>query len=187
MAESREDRNTRITKELWAAMENKDADTYERILRPDAKVWLSGDIIGARTTGNGADQHKSFREVVCNSPQEWGYTVMETTAQDERVAARVRCMTRQPNGKLYDQFFHFLFKFDDEGRIYEWYEHGDTEMITWGLWDGNQPWPPLTDEYRIKRFLSDRAKWPQAEGAKVITEETFATDVKPPVWEEEQQ
>ena len=174
MTETIEERNTRLTREVMRALENKDADTYERILSPDAKVWLSGDIIGSRTTGNGADQHKAFRDVVVNSPQKWRYNILETTAQDERVSVRLMCMTRMPSGKLYDQIFHFLLKFGEDGTIKEWYEHGDTEMITWALWDGNKPYPPLDDDFRINRFLEARKAWPQGDDAVEVTADDFA-------------
>lgn len=173
MAENIQDRNTRIAKEAIRCLERTDIKRLSEILNADAEVHIMGDLVHSRTMHVGQDVIDAFLAVGGDSGQKWRYNIADTVAQDDKVAIRVHELTRMAgSGKLYDVWFFFLFKFKDDGTIYEWIEHGDTDMIRWALNSEAHPWPPIPDEERIARFIEEHNKFNDPD-ALPVSEEDF--------------
>lgn len=150
--------NTRLARELIHALARNDVEYFAQAFTDDAVTVCIGETMSRDiTTGK---KMIAANRGVGGATLKWEYNIYETTAQDDRVAIEVESLHRRPNGKLYNNRYHFLMKFR-EGKIYHYTEYTDTEMVTWGLYDGQRPWPMPTEEERTKAFYERRALFPQ--------------------------
>ena len=66
------------------------------------------------------------------------FTVKAMTAEGERVAVEAESEGLHVSGKVYNNEYHFLFRFRD-GKIIEYKEYMDTERVTDILCGGQRP------------------------------------------------
>ena len=71
-------------------------------------------------------------------PQGIAFTIHAMTAQDDRVAVEASSRGMHASGREYRNQYHFLARLRD-GKLVEWKEHCDTEMITEVLCGGQRP------------------------------------------------
>jgi hypothetical protein len=71
-------------------------------------------------------------------PQGIAFTIHAMTAQDDRVAVEASSRGMHASGREYRNQYHFLARLRD-GKLVEWKEYCDTEMITEVLCGGQRP------------------------------------------------
>lgn len=71
-------------------------------------------------------------------PQGIAFTIHSITAQDDRVAVEASSCGLHASGREYRNQYHFLARLRD-GKLVEWKEYCDTEMITEVLCGGQRP------------------------------------------------
>jgi ketosteroid isomerase-like protein len=63
-------------------------------------------------------------------------TVLSTTAEGDRVAVEAESSGRLVDGRPYENQYHFLLRFDVDGRVLEFKEYLDTLYVFETLYDG---------------------------------------------------
>ena len=63
-------------------------------------------------------------------------TILSTTAEDDRVAIEAESHGRLVDGRPYENQYHFLLRFDADGRVVEFKEYFDTLYVFETLFDG---------------------------------------------------
>lgn len=72
-------------------------------------------------------------------PEGIRFTVSGITAEAQRVAVEAQSEGLHSSGQVYRNEYHFLFVFDDQGKILELKEYMDTERVTDVLCGGQRP------------------------------------------------
>ena len=120
------EQNKRTAEEFLAASATHDADRLASLMTDDATYWVQGKphlfpYAGEKTK---AEMYKYFQ-----TPSIFKDGLIQTlgavTAEDNRVSVEVEVRGIAPNGKLYNNTFHYLFIFRD-GKIARVKEYVDT-------------------------------------------------------------
>lgn len=119
-------RNKQIAMEFLAASAIHNSDRIAALLTDDASYWVQGKPHLFPYSGE-----KTKAEICAyfSTPSIFkdglSQTIGAVTAEDDRVAVEVEVEGIAPNGKLYNNTFHYLFVFSG-GRIAKVREYVDT-------------------------------------------------------------
>jgi ketosteroid isomerase-like protein len=120
------EQNKRIAREFLAASAVHDGDRIEALMTDDVVYWVQGKphlfpYAGQKTK---AEMVAYFRtpSIFADGLKQ---TIGAMTAEDDRVAVEVEVEGVAPNGKLYNNTFHYLFTFRD-GKVCGVREYVDT-------------------------------------------------------------
>ena len=133
------DDNKRRTLEFIEAIERGDADAIADTYCDAGRVVTMGNtlISGSR----GKDEIRQFAGGVLDAfPDGLKYTILNMTAEDDRVAVEATSEGRHVSGQAYKNHYHFLLTWRD-GELLELKEFMDTELVTDVICGGARPEP----------------------------------------------
>jgi uncharacterized protein len=106
------EQNKAIATELVAAISAGDTGAMERIIAEDCQWWVMGfprDLYLTRR-----QMTRGVRNIIGQVlPNGFNMTVRGITAENDRVAVEAEGHSHTVTGKLYNNFYHFLFVFRD--------------------------------------------------------------------------
>lgn len=129
--------NKQLTRNFFAAMNSGDSAALINAYADDGRVMTMGStlISGSR----GKEEIRQFAEGVLGAfPEGITFTVLNMTAEEDRVAVEAVSEGLHVSGRDYRNHYHFLFTWRD-GKLLELKEFMDTELITEILCGGNRP------------------------------------------------
>ena len=132
-----EDRNRELVRRFFAALNAGDTTALVDAYADDGEVWTSG-----RTLISGTFPKERVREsaggIFEAFPHGIEFTIHAMTAEGERVAVEAESRGVHRSGRLYNNLYHFLFRFRD-GKLVNLREYMDTELVTDVLCGGQRP------------------------------------------------
>lgn len=136
MSESEIERNKRLTREFIAAVARGDTEAIVAAYAEDGHVVTMGRTLISGTYAK--PQIAAAAKLVLEAfPQGLEFTIHGMTAEGERVAVEAESRGRHVSGQLYNNHYHFLFRWRD-GRLLELREYLDTEHATQVLCGGRR-------------------------------------------------
>lgn len=109
------------------------ADTYAE----DGKLYTMGNTLVSGTYDK-AQIREFAGSVLASFPGGLNYTVLNLTAENDRVAVEAIGEGVHVSGKPYKNHYHFLFVWRD-GKILQLKEYMDTELVTEVICGGQRP------------------------------------------------
>lgn len=131
------ERNKQRTIEFFDAMQRADANAIADTYAEDGRVVTMGNtlISGSR----GKEEIRAFAGGVLESfPAGLVFTILNMTAEEDRVAVEATSEGRHVTGQQYKNHYHFLLTWQ-EGELLELKEYMDTELVTAVLCGGAKP------------------------------------------------
>ncbi|MFK8049866.1 MAG: nuclear transport factor 2 family protein [Halioglobus sp.] len=131
------ERNKQQTIEFFDAMQRADANAIADTYAEDGRVVTMGNtlISGSR----GKEEIRAFAGGVLESfPAGLVFTILNMTAEEDRVAVEATSEGRHVTGQQYKNHYHFLLTWQ-EGELLELKEYMDTELVTAVLCGGAKP------------------------------------------------
>jgi ketosteroid isomerase-like protein len=123
-----EARNKQLVQAFFHALNHNDNTALLDAYAEDGRCVTMGN-----TLISGSYSKERVREYAAGVlqvfPQGLRFTVLAMTAEGERVAVEAESEGMHVSGKLYSNQYHFLFRFR-EGKVVEFKEYMDTEMVT---------------------------------------------------------
>ncbi len=109
------EQNKALAAELINAISTGDAETVKRLVHEDCKWWVMGFPRDRPLT---RDQMVRGSRAIIDQvlPGGFNMSVHGMTAEGDRVAVEAESRSNTVEGKLYNNFYHFLFEFRD-GRV----------------------------------------------------------------------
>jgi ketosteroid isomerase-like protein len=138
---SNAERNKRITREFFEAMSKGDTAKLLAAYHPSVRVYTMGHTLlsGVRTLEEVAPL---AAQVLGAFPKGIRFELKNITAEEDRVAVEAESDAVHVSGTPYHNYYHFLVRFSDDGRITEFKEYMDTELVTEILCGGQKGPPP---------------------------------------------
>jgi hypothetical protein len=117
--------NKEIVTKFFEYLTAADADALLNLYTDDVEVWTAGDL-----PLSGIHPRSELRGLIEGVsgvfPEGWRFTIVNLTAEDDRVAAQAEGTGKHVSGNVYRQKYHFLF-WIREGRIAKFSEYFDTK------------------------------------------------------------
>lgn len=117
----------RVALSFYKALEDKDPVALDRVLAPDAELWVIGS-----TPASGSCDKPRFMELFAHmratidGPMKFVFDAV--TAEDDRVAIMARGQMRTVDGKDYNNTYHFFVRVRGD-QVVEMREYMDTELL----------------------------------------------------------
>jgi ketosteroid isomerase-like protein len=131
------ERNKALAREFFDAMSNSDVaaivDAYaeDGRLHTMGRTLISGVFDKSQITQGASQVFNAFPEGI-------RFTINEITAEGDRVAVEAESFAIHASGKPYSNTYHFLMRYRD-GKLVDFKEYMDTEMVTDILCGGQRP------------------------------------------------
>lgn len=122
-------KNKELVRDFFAAFNAKDIPKAMEVFSDDLDYWIIGST---QVSG-----HKDKRliqlgfKMILRQFETFQFITHEFTGEENRVAVTVESKGKHKNGKDYNNHYHFLYVFDDTGKISHVKEYLDTEHATW--------------------------------------------------------
>lgn len=129
--------NKRLTLGFFDAMQRGDAEAIADAYADEGRVVTMGNtlISGSR----GKDEIRRFAGGVLDAfPSGLTFTILNMTAEENRVAVEATSEGLHVSGKPYRNHYHFLLTWE-QGQLLEMKEYMDTELVTDVLCAGVRP------------------------------------------------
>ncbi|PLW68951.1 nuclear transport factor 2 family protein [Pseudohalioglobus lutimaris] len=129
--------NKRRTRVFFDALQRADADAIADTYCDDGRVITMGNtlISGSRSK----EETREFAAGVLDAfPEGLTFTILNMTAEDDRVAVEATSTGRHVSGLTYSNHYHFLFTWR-QSQLLELKEFLDTEVVTEVLCGGARP------------------------------------------------
>jgi uncharacterized protein len=138
MANASVERNKRITREFFAAMTSGDTPTLLGAYAPEVRIHTMGRTLvsGVRTLEEVAPL---AAQILGAFPRGLKFEIRNLTAEEDRVAVEAESDGVHVSGVPYHNDYHFFIRFRDDGKIVEFKEYMDTELVTEVLCGGQRP------------------------------------------------
>ncbi len=132
-----EDRNRELVRRFFAALNAGDTAALVDAYADDGEVWTSGHTL---ISGTFPKEHirASAGRIFEAFPHGIEFMIHAMTAEGERVAVEAESRGVHASGRLYNNLYHFLFRFRD-GKLVNLREYMDTELVTDVLCGGQRP------------------------------------------------
>ena len=130
-------RNKQLTLTFFDAMQRGDAQAIAETYADEGRVVTMGHtlISGSR----GKEEIRQFAGGVLEAfPKGLSFTILNMTAEDDRVAVEATSGGIHVSGRPYENHYHFLLTWR-EGQLLEMKEYMDTELVTDVLCGGARP------------------------------------------------
>ena len=123
------ERNKQIALEFFDALNRGDGEHILKAYAPDGICWTAGSMpfSGTHTV---AELGPIMADILGGFPDGLRFTIHGVTAEGDRVALEVESLGHHKSGKTYNNHYHFLMIFNDEGKIQEFKEYMDTALAT---------------------------------------------------------
>lgn len=131
------EQNIAVVEAFIAAMNAGDVDAIVNAYAEDGSVTTMGKTLISGTFDKPTITMAAGR-IFEAFPTGIRFTVHGMTAQDDRVAVEASSVGMHVSGREYRNQYHFLARLRD-GKLTEWKEYCDTEMITEVLCGGQKP------------------------------------------------
>ena len=122
------ERNKRLTREFIDAIARGDTAAIVAAYADDGRVVTMGN-----TLISGAFDKPAIAAMASGVlqafPERLRFTIHAMTAEADRVAVEAESYGRHASGRIYNNHYHFLFRWRD-GRLVELKEYMDTELVT---------------------------------------------------------
>lgn len=119
------EKNKALAKDFLAAMSARDSDKLMDLLADDLEYWVPGTLPLSGT--HGKEQLRGMMGGVGDFfPEGLKVRPVSTIAEGNRVAVEAEGGGKTVTGKVYDNRYHFLFEFDEAGKISKLREYMDT-------------------------------------------------------------
>lgn len=132
-----EEANKELARRFFAALNAGDVAALVDAYADDGSVWTSGRTLISGTFPKEQIRAASGR-IFEAFPAGIEFIIHAMTAEDERVAVEAESRGMHVSGRLYNNFYHFLFRFR-AGKLVSLREYMDTEMVTDVLCGGQRP------------------------------------------------
>ena len=120
--------NKRLTRDFIDAIARGDTDAILAAYADDGRVVTMGN-----TLISGAFDKPAIAAMASGVlqafPERLRFTIHAMTAEGDRVAVEAESYGRHASGKIYNNQYHFLFRWRD-GQLVELKEYMDTELVT---------------------------------------------------------
>jgi steroid delta-isomerase-like uncharacterized protein len=129
--------NKALIEKFFAAMNTGDTETLVNAYADDGYVWTMGNTLISGKYDKEAI--RGFADGIYEAfPAGLSFTVLNVTAEGERVAVEAQSEGEHASGQTYSNRYHFLFTIHD-GQIASLHEYMDTELATDILCGGQRP------------------------------------------------
>ena len=115
------EQNKALAAELIKAISVGDAEVIRNLVSEDCKCWITGF---PRNRPFSRDQMVDGARTIIEQflPGGFNLKIEGMTAEGDRVAVEAEGRNHTVSGKLYNNFYHFLFEFRD-GKVIRWMEY----------------------------------------------------------------
>jgi uncharacterized protein (TIGR02246 family) len=129
--------NKQLTHTFFDAMQRGDAEAIANTYADEGRVVTMGTTLISGTRGK--EEIRQFAGGVLESfPAGLEFTILNMTAEQDRVAVEARSEGLHVSGQPYSNHYHFLLTWKD-GQLIEMKEYMDTELVTAVLCGGARP------------------------------------------------
>lgn len=120
--------NASKAKDFLEAMGKGDVSRVRALASDELEYWVAGrtSLSGSRDMAQLAAGMPNFAKFF---PHGLRMSVTGTTAEAQRVAVEAVSHGTTADGKTYENSYHFLFEFDDSGKIAKLREYMDTAHV----------------------------------------------------------
>lgn len=132
-----EEANKELVRRFFAALNAGDVAALVDAYADDGAVWTSGRTLISGTFPKEQIRAASGR-IFEAFPAGIEFIIHAMTAEGERVAVEAESRGMHVSGRLYNNLYHFLFRFR-AGQLVSLHEYMDTEMVTDVLCGGQRP------------------------------------------------
>jgi uncharacterized protein len=130
------ERNKKLTRDFIQAIDDSDIPAIVAAYAEDGRVTTMGNTLISGTYD--LSQIKQAASHVLHAfPKGVRYTILNMTAEEDRVAVEALGRGEHSSGKIYDQHYHFLFHWRD-GKLVHLKEFMDSEKVTEVLCGGQK-------------------------------------------------
>lgn len=123
---------------FFDALADADAERIVSFYAEDGECWTSGNTLISGTL-NRAQILEGAKAVLDVFPDKLSFSVDGMIAEGGKVAVEARSEGMHISGKRYQNRYHFLFEFRDDGKLQRLKEYMDTEAVTDVLCGGQRP------------------------------------------------
>ena len=117
-------RNREIARELFEAISRADVAKLDELYHDDFQIWTAGSLPFSGTSDK-AGALEGMKMIGSMFPNGLQFTILETTAEGDRVAIEAESNGVAASGVPYHNLYHFLMVVKD-GRIHRFKEYMDT-------------------------------------------------------------
>jgi ketosteroid isomerase-like protein len=132
------ERNKELARKFFHALSTSDVPAIVAAYAEDGFVETMGQtLISGRSYKPQIEQGAS--QVLGAFPAGIRFEIHNITAEGDRVAVEAESHAIHASGKPYNNKYHFLMKFSPDGKLQQFKEYMDTEMVTDVLCGGQRP------------------------------------------------
>jgi len=131
-----EQANRKAAIAVMQAISNRDVETLFRMYSPDARFWQIGKKLSSAGWHTMASAARIAPKVYARIDGPLNLEILSITAEGDRVAVEAESHARLIDGRAYENQYHFLLKFDGDGKVIEFKEYLDTLYAHETLFDG---------------------------------------------------
>jgi ketosteroid isomerase-like protein len=133
-----EQRNRDAATSVMNAISTRDLDALFRMYSPRARFWQCGQSLSSAGwhTIEGAGQTAAKVFALIDGPL--NLEILSMTAEGDRVAVEAVGRARLVDGRPYENQYHFLMRFDADGKVIEFKEYLDTLYLFDTLFSGKR-------------------------------------------------
>lgn len=123
---------------FFDALAAADAEHIVSFYAADGECWTSGNTLISGTLNR--EQILAGASAVLDVfPDKLSFVIDSMTAEGLKVAVEARSEGLHISGQQYRNFYHFLFEFNEDGKLRRLKEYMDTEAVTDVLCGGQRP------------------------------------------------
>ena len=119
-----EEKNKELARVFLDALSRADAELARELYAEDFQLWTAGSLPFSGTS-NKAEALEGMKMIGSMFPDGLQFTILETTAEGDRVAIEAESKGVAASGVPYHNLYHFLMVVRD-GRIHRFKEYMDT-------------------------------------------------------------
>ena len=131
-----EQRNRETALAVMKAISGGDSASLFRMYAPNARFWQIGKHLKTAGWHDMESTGRMAAKVFARLASPPKMTILSTTAEDDRVAIEAESHGRLVDGRSYENQYHFLLRFDADGKVVEFKEYLDTLYAFETLFDG---------------------------------------------------
>ena len=130
-----EQRNRETALAVMKAISEGDSAALFRMYAPNARFWQVGKQLKSAGWHDMEATGRIAAQVFARLASPPKMTVLSTTAEGDRVAIEAESQGRLADGRPYENQYHFLLRFDEDGKVLEFKEYLDTLYLFETLYD----------------------------------------------------
>ena len=129
--------NKALVVQFMDCLSRGDVSGFTEMYHPSGSVWTSGKTLISGSANK--EQIEAAGAAIFDAfPQGLVFTIHGMVAEGNKVAVEAESKGMHRSGRLYNNFYHFLFEFKDK-KVLSLKEYMDTELVTDILCAGQRP------------------------------------------------